>query len=119
MIKKMFQTRIVTERRPFKNPSKAYRGKISLNPHLCTQCKTCEHICPAGAIQLSETKDEPSATLTFDYTKCIYCGLCVEHCPTGALDQLNIAKRASRQKHDLIETFHIGNQQTDSVQTKD
>ncbi|HJX38607.1 MAG TPA: geranylgeranyl reductase family protein [Anaerolineae bacterium] len=46
---------------------------------LCTYCGGCVSLCPAGALNLAETR------LLIDEVLCTECGLCISGCPTGAL----------------------------------
>ncbi|UCD06223.1 MAG: DUF362 domain-containing protein [candidate division WOR-3 bacterium] len=51
-------------------------GRIPIiDPRLCTECMSCENVCPPRAI----TK------LHIDYNKCIKCYCCIEVCPAGAI----------------------------------
>lgn len=50
-----------------------------VRPGLCTYCGGCVSLCPAGALNLAETR------LLIDDALCNECGLCVSGCPTGAL----------------------------------
>ncbi len=46
-----------------------------LDSSVCTQCLSCEAVCPVGAIDQQ----------VIDYTKCIKCYCCLEVCPEGAI----------------------------------
>ena len=51
-----------------------------MNKNKCTGCRTCEQICPTGAIFMTENKEgfiEPNV----DKEKCINCSKCVVNCP--------------------------------------
>lgn len=45
-----------------------------VNKELCTGCKLCESICPAGAIKMREKK------ATIDAERCIDCQRCIDRC---------------------------------------
>ena len=63
-------------------------GKMALDPivarvdtDLCSGCRTCEALCPFGAI----TGDEKALTVTIEDTLCRGCGICAAACPSGAI----------------------------------
>lgn len=63
-------------------------GKMVLDPivagvdtDLCSGCRTCEGLCPFGAI----TGDEKALTVNIEETLCRGCGICAAACPSGAL----------------------------------
>ena len=63
-------------------------GKIALNPvvarveaDLCSGCRTCEGLCPFGAI----TRDEKESAVSIEETMCRGCGICAAACPCGAI----------------------------------
>ena len=60
-----------------------FRGKIRVDATICTACRTCEVVCPAGAIKISE--DEKGFTHTVWHNSCCYCGSCAYYCPSGAI----------------------------------
>jgi Ni,Fe-hydrogenase III small subunit/NAD-dependent dihydropyrimidine dehydrogenase PreA subunit len=66
-----------------------FRGKIKVDPSICTACRTCEVVCPSGAIKISE--DENGFTHTVWNNSCCYCGTCAYYCPTGAIRNTNDA----------------------------
>ncbi len=51
-----------------------------IDPELCTGCRACTRVCPAGAI--SGEKKEPHV---IDEEKCINCGNCAERCKFDAV----------------------------------
>jgi len=51
-----------------------------VDEYVCTSCRSCVDICPAGAITV-EKKGAPE----YDYEKCIACYCCMELCPQTAL----------------------------------
>ena len=69
------------------NPLKArlkithdYReNDIHIKATRCTFCKTCEEVCPQGAISNN------GKWMIVDHEKCIGCGTCVENCSTGVI----------------------------------
>lgn len=48
----------------------------------CIGCRTCEDVCPEGALSLSET------SVAINRSECSGCGICAEACPAGALEIL-------------------------------
>lgn len=63
-------------------------GKMSLDPivarvdtDLCSGCRTCQGLCPFGAI----TGDENESTVYIEKTLCRGCGICAAACPSGAI----------------------------------
>ena len=51
-----------------------------INPSLCIQCGACRDVCPAEAIDWTE-----SGTLQVDGNKCVGCGCCIDGCPMEAI----------------------------------
>lgn len=56
-----------------------------VNSELCIACRTCESICPYGAVKISENCAEVNELL------CEGCGSCTSSCPTGALQLRNLS----------------------------
>ena len=56
------------------------RPRFEVDEYVCSSCRSCADICPAGAITV-ESKGSPS----YDYEKCIACYCCMELCPQTAL----------------------------------
>lgn len=50
-----------------------------LNKSECVGCKKCASVCPAGAIEMKNSKP------VIDRSKCIRCFCCQEFCPKGAM----------------------------------
>jgi formate hydrogenlyase subunit 6/NADH:ubiquinone oxidoreductase subunit I len=59
------------------------RGKLKVDAKACTACRTCEEVCPSGAIRI--TKEDHTYIHTTWYNSCCYCGNCEFFCPTGAI----------------------------------
>jgi ferredoxin len=62
---------------------KSYRmnkGKLKINPFLCTGCERCIERCFHGAIDMGI---EGKATI--DQSKCVGCGHCVNTCSQHAI----------------------------------
>jgi heterodisulfide reductase subunit A len=59
----------------------------SVNPDLCCACKTCEGVCPYGAIQVQTTDVGKRAEVIL--AACKGCGSCASVCPEGAINMRN------------------------------
>ena len=59
----------------------------SVNPELCCACKTCETVCPYGAIRVQETDVGKKAEVII--AACKGCGACASICPEGAITMRN------------------------------
>lgn len=53
-------------------------GTLKVDENKCKQCKVCENVCPAKAIDISKAPP-------FDFEKCVLCFCCLEMCPFGAI----------------------------------
>jgi heterodisulfide reductase subunit A len=58
-----------------------------VNPERCLQCRTCETVCPHGAIRMT---DEGAVS---DPAFCQACGLCAASCPSHAAQLANFTDR--------------------------
>jgi heterodisulfide reductase subunit A len=56
-----------------------------VNPHRCTKCRTCETVCPHGAIRMT---DEGAVS---DPAFCQACGFCAAACPVHAAELTNFS----------------------------
>lgn len=54
-----------------------FRGKPTVNG--CVKCRTCQKVCPSGAIEINENE------FIIDMKKCIFCGNCTFYCPVKAI----------------------------------
>lgn len=64
------------------HPAPRYRGKPVVNEEGCVGCEACSHVCPSGAITISDNLADRVRTIRRDSGKCIFCGLCETHCIT-------------------------------------
>ena len=70
------------------------QGEVEIEPyysvvleHLCSGCKSCQSLCPFGAIDFDEFKK----IAIVNPAKCKGCGACVSACPSGAMIQNHFA----------------------------
>lgn len=61
------------------------RHASRVNPHRCTKCRTCETVCPHGAIRMT---DEGAVS---DPAFCQACGFCAAACPVHAAELTNFS----------------------------
>ena len=54
------------------------RRALRVDPARCTACRTCEKVCPVGAIEIDGVP-------AFDSARCINCYCCYELCPEHAI----------------------------------
>ena len=83
-------TRPITVRFPFAplELPPYFRGKVTINPALCTGCGACVRDCPAFALEL-ERKSREEFRLIHYYDRCAYCGQCEASCRFGAIVLIN------------------------------
>ncbi|HOW90383.1 MAG TPA: 4Fe-4S binding protein [Elusimicrobiales bacterium] len=78
-----------------------YRGRIAFDSATCIGCKMCVRVCPAKAIEIVLSAEQPPAPAVepgaaaaparkkFDclmsLDRCIYCAQCVDVCPKKSL----------------------------------
>ena len=71
-----------------------FRGRLFLDPNICTGCTMCEQACPNGALvmvpagEISNTAHPQNEYHIFprvDIAMCTYCGWCEDACPTSAI----------------------------------
>jgi heterodisulfide reductase subunit A len=70
------------------------QGEVEIEPyysvvvdHLCSGCRTCQSLCPFGAIEF----DEFRKVAVVNPALCKGCGTCVSACPSGAMVQNHFA----------------------------
>ncbi len=81
---------------------KSFRGKINLHANLCTACRTCETVCPSGAINITKIGDKYEHKVW--HNTCCFCGNCVFFCPTGAIYNTNDFDTAKHQDEKYSDT---------------
>ncbi|WP_292419166.1 nitroreductase family protein [Methanoregula sp.] len=57
---------------------------ISVNPELCTGCRTCIDLCPYFILTMNNTTGNPAADPLLA-AACCHCGHCMAVCPQGAI----------------------------------
>lgn len=92
----------VTEEYPEKKPMhpECFRGKHNWSAEKCSACKSCEKVCPTGAITIN--KSESNIEFNIDLKRCIFCGNCMYYCPKNAIVMSNEFELATDNKNDLI-----------------
>ena len=56
-------------------------GKTYYIGHDCMGCQVCRMMCPAGAIDYGDDRNE------IDQDKCIHCGTCYNECPISVISE--------------------------------
>jgi ferredoxin len=56
-------------------------GKIYYIGHDCMGCQVCRFMCPAGAIDYGDDRNE------IDQEKCRHCGTCYRECPISVISE--------------------------------
>jgi Ni,Fe-hydrogenase III small subunit/ferredoxin len=80
----------------------SYRGRVSLDAQKCTACRTCETVCPSGAIKITKTLEGYEHTIW--HNTCCFCGNCAYYCPTGAIFTTNDFHTVQRQEEKYLDT---------------
>ncbi len=98
-----------------------YRGRIDFESAKCIGCKMCVRVCPAKAIEIILSADQPAASAgdamqsgvpvpspapakkkfdcVMNLDRCVYCAQCVDVCPKKALiatDDFELAQLARK-----------------------
>jgi len=80
IIKRIFNTGIVTEKYNATTPAERFRGQLRYNDSTnCSGCQKCVDICPVNALT------KPGGSVLINYHVCIFCGECARCCPSKAL----------------------------------
>lgn len=102
IIRKIWQTGTVTERRlPGEAPTR-YRGKLSIKADKCNNCGACTVACPAAAILIRPKDNGQGQKIVIAYDKCIFCGECAGVCATRAIISTTNFHTATKDKRDLV-----------------
>jgi len=105
-------TRPITVRYPF-GPLELppyFRGKVTIEPALCTGCGACVRDCPAFALELERESDALSPSkgrekfrLIHYHDRCAYCGQCEASCRFGAIVLVNEFVQATPRRDALTQ----------------
>ncbi|MGE5558658.1 MAG: 4Fe-4S dicluster domain-containing protein [Bacillota bacterium] len=63
-------------------PAPQYRGRPHYYEDNCVGCGACVQVCPAGALEFSDSRETGFRTFTIRFPHCIQCGQCEEKCLT-------------------------------------
>ena len=82
--------------------------------HKCTGCKTCEHNCPNGTIQITaKMVDLPNGKkkmklekYMYDLGSCTFCDLCVLSCPFKAIEFSNDFEQSVFRREALVKQLN-------------
>ncbi len=120
-------TRPITVRYPF-GPLELppyFRGKVIIEPTLCTGCGACVRDCPAFALELERESDAMSKAegpkgreefrLIHYHDRCAYCGQCQDVCRQEAIRLTSEYVPAAANRDALREEF--GKRADDSPST--
>ena len=107
---KILQAKVKGEKNPTKletifndfDAPKSYRGRMRVNEQKCTACRTCETVCPSGAIKITKVLEGYKHTIW--HNTCCFCGNCSYFCPTGAIFPTNDFHTVQLQKDKYIDT---------------
>lgn len=66
----------------------------------CSGCALCEKLCPAGAINMKDTKKGTKPG--FEFKLCEQCMACLNYCPSAAIQFLRLKKGKNRYHHPKV-----------------
>ena len=87
-----------------------FRGKHEWNENKCCACKSCERVCPTGAIIVD--KSEQCLSFKIDLKICMFCGNCMYYCPQNAIKMTKNFELATDKKEHLIIKINSFNSDT-------
>ena len=99
-------TKPITIRYPFAPldlPS-YFRGKITINPMLCTGCGLCVRDCPSFALELDRENRNEFKLIHYP-ERCAYCGQCETSCQLGAIMLTNEFVPATPDRDTLVQVI--------------
>lgn len=76
-----------------------FRGKPVVKN--CIKCRTCQKVCPSGAITITDDK------FTINLKKCIFCGNCSFYCPVKAINMTEDYELATSNDRDLELVYNL------------
>ena len=99
-------TRRATVRYPFAplELPPCFRGKVTIEPTLCTGCGLCVRDCPAFALEL-ERENREKFRLIHYRDRCAYCGQCEASCRFGAIVLVNEFVKATPRRDTLTQVL--------------
>ena len=105
MVRTLFARRI-TVSFPFKPLEEVayFRGKVIIQPELCTGCGLCARDCPAFALEL-ERRGRGRFRLVHHRDRCAYCGQCADSCPQGAITLVSEFVQATPRRDTLTQVI--------------
>lgn len=65
-----------------------FRGRVTIEPALCTGCGLCVRDCPAFALELERESRNKFKIIHYP-DRCAYCGQCETSCQFGAVTLIN------------------------------
>ncbi len=102
-------------------PAAQFRGRIDFDSSKCIGCQMCVRVCPAKAIEIPLSKEQPPAPVQvegqpivpakkkFDCImrlgSCVYCWQCAETCPKKALITTQDFELASVNRKELTRHY--------------
>ena len=81
-----------------------FRGRVVVQPELCTGCGLCVRDCPAFALELERVSREQFQMIHYR-DRCAYCGQCEDSCRSGAIALVNEFVQATPQRDALTEVM--------------
>ncbi|MDY6875382.1 MAG: 4Fe-4S binding protein [Chloroflexota bacterium] len=81
-----------------------FRGKVTVEPALCTGCGACVRDCPAFALELERESREKFQLIHY-HDRCAYCGQCQDVCRQGAIRLMSKYVPAAADRDALCEKF--------------
>jgi hydrogenase-4 component H len=81
-----------------------FRGKVTIEPTLCTGCGLCVRDCPAFALEL-ERENREKFRLIHYRDRCAYCGQCETSCRLGAITLVNKVVGATSRRDALTQVL--------------
>ena len=81
-----------------------FRGRVTIEPALCTGCGLCVRDCPAFALELERESRNKFKIIHYP-DRCAYCGQCETSCQFGAVTLINQFIRATSDCDSLVQVI--------------